>query len=264
MTLVALCAAKGAPGVTTLACAIGAAWPAGRSVVVAECDPSGGDLAARFGLSPRQGMTSLVLARRNEESSAQGLSAHVQHLPGGLEVLAGPVSAEAASALDAELGRGIDGLFPDVGDVLVDCGRLIPGAVGQESVLRAARVVLFLLRPDVAGLAHAFSAFRHAVTVAPGVRALLVIVGHGPFAVAEVEETLGADVLHVVPVDVSAAAVACGEPGNARRFGRSRLVAAARKMADALQPEPNVGENGAPAPCLSAERFPRTRSAASA
>ncbi|MCP5854114.1 hypothetical protein NL323_29700, partial [Klebsiella pneumoniae] len=46
MSLIVLGAAKGAPGVTTAAVALAAVWP--RSAVVAECDPSGGDLALRL------------------------------------------------------------------------------------------------------------------------------------------------------------------------------------------------------------------------
>src|ERR1019366_10538581 len=55
VTRLTLCSAKGAPGVTTLACVLGAVWPTHRAVVVAECDPSGGDLAGRFALSTRTG-----------------------------------------------------------------------------------------------------------------------------------------------------------------------------------------------------------------
>ena len=46
MSLVALAADKGSPGVTTAAVALAAVWP--RPALVAECDPSGGDLAMRL------------------------------------------------------------------------------------------------------------------------------------------------------------------------------------------------------------------------
>ncbi len=58
VTLIAVCSGKGSPGVSTLACVAGAVWPPDRRIVIAECDPSGNDLAARFGMSP---------ARRHDE-----------------------------------------------------------------------------------------------------------------------------------------------------------------------------------------------------
>lgn len=90
MTRVALCSAKGSPGVTTLACVLGAVWPTDRAIVVAECDPSGGDLAGRFGLSTRIGMTSLVLTERQGAGGPTDYRTHVQQLPGGLDVLVAP------------------------------------------------------------------------------------------------------------------------------------------------------------------------------
>ena len=46
MALIAVAADKGAPGVTTTALALAAVWP--RPVLLAECDPAGGDLVYRF------------------------------------------------------------------------------------------------------------------------------------------------------------------------------------------------------------------------
>ena len=42
--LIALCSAKGAPGVTTSGLALALSWP--RPVVLAELDPAGGDVLA--------------------------------------------------------------------------------------------------------------------------------------------------------------------------------------------------------------------------
>ena len=52
MALIAVAADKGAPGVTTTALALAAVWP--RPVLLAECDPAGGDLVYRLpaGASP--------------------------------------------------------------------------------------------------------------------------------------------------------------------------------------------------------------------
>ena len=48
MTVVAFGSVKGAPGVTTLACLVAAAWPPDRAVMVVECDASGGDWRRAF------------------------------------------------------------------------------------------------------------------------------------------------------------------------------------------------------------------------
>ena len=50
MTVWAVGSLRGAPGATTLAMGLAAAWPAttGRRCVVVEADPNGGVLAARF------------------------------------------------------------------------------------------------------------------------------------------------------------------------------------------------------------------------
>ena len=104
MTIVTICSSKGSPGVTTLACAIAATWPQNRRILLAECDPSGGDIAARFGMSAKLGMTSLVLESRSSQGSAlPNVEQHLQRLPGGLEVLVGAVGASAARMVDDEL-----------------------------------------------------------------------------------------------------------------------------------------------------------------
>ncbi len=104
VTTVSICSAKGSPGVSTLACAMGAVWPVERRIIVAECDPSGGDLAARFNLSAKRGMSSLVLeARRSPAAMMLDLQPHLQTVPGGLELLAGPTGAGASKTVDTEL-----------------------------------------------------------------------------------------------------------------------------------------------------------------
>jgi MinD-like ATPase involved in chromosome partitioning or flagellar assembly len=237
MTVVAFCSGKGAPGVSTLACVVGAVWPRGRQIVVAECDPSGNDLVARFGLSPRIGMTSLVLARRRSDEP-QALSSHVQLLPGGLEVLVGPVGPDAAGSLDREL-FSVGPAFPEGIDVLVDCGRTLPEARGQQGVLRAADQIVVVTRPDAAGLAHAAWTLDFVRGLEGSGENSFVVVGPNGYAVREMEESLRARHLGTVALDHQSAAVACGAPGRRNRFARSNLVASARRLADHLTPPPD-------------------------
>ena len=61
MEIVPIVAAKGSVGVTTAALTLAAVWPEGRGApVVVECDPGGGDVAARFGLEVIPGVVSLA------------------------------------------------------------------------------------------------------------------------------------------------------------------------------------------------------------
>src|SRR5262249_61331290 len=86
--LIAVASVKGAPGVTTLALGLAALWPELGAVLV-ECDPDGGDLAARFGHHPDPGLASLAAAARTG-SRAVPLAGHVQRLAGRAPGALGP------------------------------------------------------------------------------------------------------------------------------------------------------------------------------
>ena len=217
MIRLTLCSAKGAPGVTTLACVLGAVWPAHRSVVVAECDPSGGDLAGRFSLSTRVGMTSLVLAGRHGMAQSEDHTGHTQALPGGLDVLIAPTGADSATALDRELGFSSTALIAGDTDLLADCGRLLPGATGQEKMIGDADRVLLLVRPDVAGISHAQWAGTRLRGLAPS-RFSVVIAGAGEFTAREVAGELDAPVIGSIPIDPAGALMAGGGPGTVKAF----------------------------------------------
>jgi hypothetical protein len=251
VTRVTLCSAKGSPGVTTLSCVLGAVWPTGRNVVVAECDPSGGDVAGRFQLSVQLGMTSLILIERQRAMQPVDHMAHTQQLPGGLDVLVGPAGADSATSLDHELGLSSSDLVADDCDLLVDCGRLLPSAVGQEKMMRGADEVLLLVRPDLVGIAHARWAASKIKELSPTAASVLIF-GTGLFKPAEVAAELDMNVLGVVPIDHRAADMACGKPGSGKEFSRSPLVRFAREVVGGLlervsvETVPDVAIDGAP------------------
>jgi MinD-like ATPase involved in chromosome partitioning or flagellar assembly len=240
MTRVTLCSAKGSPGVTTLACVLGAVWPPDRAVVVAECDPSGGDLAGRFGLSTRRGVTSLVLTDRQQVGLRPDYRDHAQQLPGGLDVLVGPTGADSAMALDHELGMSSSDLIHEDCDLVADCGRLLPGATGQGKVIRSSDGVVLLVRPDVSGIANARWATSRIRELSQS-PVFAVIVGAGTFKSAEVSDELDVSVLGTIPFDPRAARMACGVPGTAKEFVRSGLVAFAREIVITLIETTSVG-----------------------
>jgi MinD-like ATPase involved in chromosome partitioning or flagellar assembly len=243
VTTISLCSAKGSPGVTTLACAMAAVWDSKRRVLLAECDPSGGDLAIRFGLSTKNGMANLVLAHRHGPTSVSNLDEQIQRLPGGLEVLVGPVGSDSASALDDELPSVLSHLLPGDADVLVDCGRFVPGARGQSRLLSDSEIVLVVTRPDASGLTHTRWLLEKLLEkLRPHQRfsmPRLVLVGEGTFSPSEISHTLGIEVFDVVPTDPRAAAVISGVPGRAHTFARSSLLSCAKRLGHRLRFDAN-------------------------
>ena len=160
MSLVAFCAGKGSPGVTTSALALARAWP--RPAVLAELDPSGGDLALRLtdgaghhALAPRPGLLTWAAAGMSPNPP---VSDHVQ-LAGAVTVLAGCAGADQATVLAPlwpRLATQLSGAPPDV---LADLGRLFPGSA-VEPVLAAADLVVVVAAGSVEGLVHARDRLR--------------------------------------------------------------------------------------------------------
>lgn len=239
MTVITVCSAKGAPGVTTISCAIAAVWPADRGVVIAECDPSGGDLAARFGLSAKRGMTSLVLDARHSNSLVPlQMRDHLQTLPGGLELLAGPIGAGASRTVDSQLGQCIDRLLEQREvdslaqvDFVLDCGRIQAGAVGQVAALAASDHVLVVVSPTVEAVASTrWIAERLGRGQTSGSSAGLVVVGEGPVPPSQAASALDLELLAEIPEDRIGAAALRGDAVRSGRLARSTLVSCARTL----------------------------------
>lgn len=157
MSLLAIAADKGSPGVTTTAVTLAAVWP--RRVVLAELDPFGGDVAFRLRgprgvpLSPETGVLSLALAVRRG-GSPEAIFEHVQRLDGGLEVLLGLATGDQAAGMTG-LWAPMAQLLDRAGelDVIADCGRLYVGAPTID-VCRSASGVVLVARPTIDSVAH--------------------------------------------------------------------------------------------------------------
>lgn len=157
MGLIAVASAKGSPGATTTSLVIGALWP--RPVVVAECDPGGGDIAMRMPaaeggvLDPERGLLSLAAAGRKSMHSELVLQ-HAQTVAGGLEVLVGVRVPEQAVALNqqwAQLGPLFAGL--EGHDVVADLGRL-GATTPQTSLLESASDVVLVVDTQPSAVVH--------------------------------------------------------------------------------------------------------------
>lgn len=253
MTTVTFASVKGAPGVTTLACLVGATWPAGRRVLLAECDPSGGDLAARFRLSSRTGWPSLTAAARRSASEV-ALEPHIQRLPGGLEVLVGagvgvstirPVDRERArAALLSWMASGSEGPR----DLLVDVGRLMPGDDRSDAWLDVSDRIVVFLGGDGA------SVMQVALRVGSDLsrwreRLALVVLGTDGYSGTAIERFAGIPVMSELPFDPRSASVVAGARSGDRRLSRSLLTARAGRLAAALVPPALAEEDGDPGEC---------------
>jgi len=255
VTVVAFASLKGAPGVTTGACLVGATWPAPRKVVVAECDSSGCDLAARFELSSRCGWSSLATAARRSHSSPE-LAPHLQQLPGGLDVLVGSGTrtpgADAGPTSAAVLLASATSDPEHPWDLLIDLGRVRPAdpSPGAAAWLDRSDAVAVVLRTDAASVLHVRDS-------APDLRARcedrvgLVVVTADRYPSEEIERFTGLPVIGELPFDPAAATVAAGGHGGRRRLSRSLLVTSAFGLATTLvvgghrplpepRPEPNL------------------------
>jgi hypothetical protein len=230
VSLFALASIKGSPGVTTATVALAATWTA--DVVVAEVDPGGGDLAARFGLAEEPGLITWAAAARRS-SPLEELPRHLQQLPGGTPVLVGPAGAEQArAALRVLEGRSPTGLDASDLDVLGDWGRLGLDRPSHPLFTEAAVAVL-LARPVLADLAHV--ATRVETLRASARDLVLVLIGPGPYPAREVGATLGLDVIGELPMDPEGAALCSGAHAPGRAAARSPLLRAARSLSEALR-----------------------------
>ena len=157
MSLIVLASDKGSPGVTTTAVALAGVWP--RRAILAECDPSGGDLVYRTPsesgapLNPNIGMLSLATTARHGLSPHQ-LEQHVQRMHGGLEVVVGLATGDQSAGLAGlwpSLGRVFDAV-PDA-DVIADCGRVDATGPALE-LMSAATAVVLIARTSAEQIAH--------------------------------------------------------------------------------------------------------------
>ncbi len=250
MTLVSVCAPKGSPGVTTLASVLAAsaasipsAAPvransclAGR-VVLVEADPSGSDLTTRFALNPNSGLIDFLLSRRASGNSSHRDPSEIgafQMLPGGLEVLTGPIVADGAGAVDREIPEVLGSLIDTYGNLVFDCGRILPGAPGQACILSKSDMVLLLVRSDGEAFVHCKSSLDYLAGCSRPDAVRMVILGKSRNRNAEVAAALGFDRYFNWPVDVKGAALICGAAGSARRLARSTLVKSGISLCMAL------------------------------
>jgi MinD-like ATPase involved in chromosome partitioning or flagellar assembly len=276
--LIALVSAKGAPGVTTSTLAMALTWP--RAVVLAECDPRGGDVLAGFaaGRVPAdRGLVELQIRGRNN-TMANELPSQLVQLPGTSQVqylLPGIESAQQAGAIDWDQLAGVFRRLHDERqvDVLADCGE-VHAQHSPTPILRAADLVVLVARTTM-------PAVRVAVKAAAALRAdlqnngmgadrlvaLLVSSPHG-YSKDEIGKQLDLPVLGEIPWHETAARVLSEGADMRDRYLHSKLVKAASDAgqragtwawqhyseADAMRRSAQPITNGYPVPTMTGER----------
>jgi hypothetical protein len=244
--LVAICSAKGSPGVSVAALALASMWPS--PVVLAECDPAGGDLRTGYLRgevdTAGRGLGRLAAAaRRPEVTDLRGLlqeQLYALHPDGGLLWLPGidePGQASVAAASWGRLGQtfaALETAAPTGYDVIADCGRLAAPAP-VSGLLTSADLVLLAVRPTVPSVASAAAWLPQLRRHLPEPRRLqLLVIGDGSFRGPEVAAALDLRTAGSLPADLAAAAVLTGAAPTGRNLARAPLMRTADTLARAL------------------------------
>jgi hypothetical protein len=244
--LTVLTSGKASPGVTTSTWALALGWP--RPLLIADCDPAGGDMAPGL-LAGRgavdRGLLSWSTATRRDMPVALGATLLAEHslqvperpnvsLVAGFATAAqgGSFTPETWERLALVLGRGA----PAIGrDALVDAGRLVSDR-GCWPVMRAADQVLLAVRPSVRSVHAAQDAaqrLRQQLGDLSAVSAL--VVGVGPYPAREVAAALHLPLAGALPDDRAAATVLSdAAPAGPRAMRRSPLLRAAAALATGM------------------------------
>jgi hypothetical protein len=236
MTVIALGSVRSC-GLTTLGVILAATWPAERRVLLCECDPAGGTLAATAGWPSEPGTVSLAAAARRDSDPDIAWS-HTHDLPGGAAVVAGPALPEQASSAIAMLGGLLGRLGELPADVLIDCGRLADAF--PRSIAEVSDRLVLAARPALTDL-HGVAAWCEAHPEQRNDLAL-VLIGEGPYSNAEVTEALDVSVLARLPWDPHAAVSLTSLPVTARELNRAPLIRSARTLAGHLCGTPLDGD----------------------
>jgi len=243
--LYALVSGGGSPGVTTAAIALALSWPV--PAIVAECDPSGGDILAGLlsgQVSARHGlMEHAIEAGRGGEAAAVSLSAQLIPLDDDRTrlVLPGLTDPRQAAGLASAWPAVAATLAAQPADVIADCGRLDAGPGQPLPVLSAARTVGIVLRPTL----------RQVWSVLPRVemisellgdkaRLTLLLTGPGTRSAREVAHALSVPVSAVLPADSRTATLLSDGLGGQRQLGSGSLMRSARAAARALRDHATV------------------------
>lgn len=224
MAMYALVSPGGSPGVTTTALALTLTWP--RPVILAECDPAGGDiLAGLFAghLPAPRGLLAVAFgAGRGAAAIAAEMDGQLAPLDGGGSrmFLAGINDPRQAPGLAPAWPAIARALASQGADVVADCGRLDAGDGQPMSVLTDAAAVVMVMRPSLRQVAGARPRIEMISQLLGGPERIgLLLVGDRGHKSKEISDALGVPVIASLPLDQKTAAVL--SDGQGRRAGMS-------------------------------------------
>jgi hypothetical protein len=248
--LYALVSAGGSPGVTTATVALALSWQA--PVIVAECDPSGGDILAGLlsGHVPSgHGLMEYAIeAGRSGEAATASLRAQLIPLDDDRTrmVLPGLTDPRQAAGLASAWPAVATALVAQPADVIADCGRLDAGPCQPLAVLSAAETVGIVLRPT---LRQVWSARPRVEMLrellGDTARLTLLLTGPGTRSAREVAHALSVPVAAVLPSDSRTASLLSDGLGGQRQLGNGPLMRSARAAARALRDHATMREQPA-------------------
>ena len=237
---------KAAPGVTTSAWALALTWPG--PLLVADCDPAGGDMAPGLlagRVSTDRGLLSWSTAARRGVPAMQAatlVAEHAVQLPEQPQVwlVPGFTTAAQGTSFTAEawerLASALQTSSGSIGrDALVDAGRLVTDRACWP-VLRAADRVLVAVRPSVRSVHAAQDATqRLRQELGDLAKVTALVVGDGPYSAGEVAKALGLPLSGTLPYDrTTAQALSDGATVSSKTLQRSALLRAASSLAKTL------------------------------
>jgi hypothetical protein len=251
VSLYALVSAGGSPGVTTAALALSLGWPG--QVILAECDPSGGDILAGLfaGHMPaRNGLLALAIeAGQSPDAAAAALWPQLIELDDerGRLLLAGISDPRQGTALAPVWPMLAATLTAQPADVIADCGRL-DARGGPEPVLTVASLVVLVLRPSLRQVSKARARVEMLAQLLGGSsRVALLLVGEGTHSPREVARALGVPVAATLPHDAKAAALLSDGIGSRRGLQARPLIRAAGPAGRGLREAAEGLPSGQPA-----------------
>jgi hypothetical protein len=231
VSLYALVSAGGSPGVTTTALALALAWPS--QVIVAECDPSGGDvLAGLFAghVAGNSGLLSLAMeAGRGDEAAAAALWRELIELDNERSrlLLAGISDPRQAAGIAPSWPALAATLAAVPADVIADCGR-VDVAPATAPVLTAASLIVLVLRPSLRQVSKARQRIELLTDILGSTQRLVVLlVGEGSHSSREIAKVLEVPVAGLLPHDLKTASVLSDGAGSRRALATRPLVRAA-------------------------------------
>jgi hypothetical protein len=228
MGLYALVSAGGSPGVTTSALALALGWPS--QVIVAECDPSGGDILAGLFAGHLPGRTGLLPLAMEAGRSADAAAGALWHQLIELDdersrlLLAGISDPRQAAGIAPSWPAVAAALAAVPADVLADCGR-VDAAPATAPVLMAASLVTLVLRPSLRQVSKAKQRIELLTDILGGAgRLVVLLIGEGTHSAGEIAKALGVPVAASLPQDEKTARVLSDGEGRRRSLAARPLV----------------------------------------